>query len=187
MAKSIAVHLVGAGRHQRIQRRAQLADIVQPHLNLVADLIAGDMRRLTVVAHWHHCGETEKLAVCMSLSATPSFFSAAKTACMRAVLAASAAAAVGASAGHPGRQRHGVGRGPDLALAGHGQGAGGAVWARRRRRRPAASIRAAKRTVFMANPSPNPRHAGPAGRQNHGAAWAYWRAGKSCYTPGRGL
>ena len=38
---------------QRIQRRAQLADILQPHLHFVVDLIAGEARRLVVVAIGH--------------------------------------------------------------------------------------------------------------------------------------
>ena len=45
-----AVHLVGAGGHQRVQRAAQLGDILQPHRDVIADLIAGQAARVVVVA-----------------------------------------------------------------------------------------------------------------------------------------
>ena len=54
----------------------------------------------------------------------PSFFSASKTWLMRALLADSAAAAVGALVVTPALIVCAVGRGLDLAMAGHGDGVG---------------------------------------------------------------
>ena len=95
MAKLMPFIWLAPGRHQRVQRGAQLGDILQPHRDLIADLIAGQAARAVVFAIGILRRDRE-IGGLDILVRHAHFFQRRKDRLHRALLAASAGAAVAA-------------------------------------------------------------------------------------------